>query len=313
MSSIACRQAFSETLLELAQQDDDVIVLVSDSRGSAALGQFAKALPDRLVEVGIAEQNIVGIAAGLASCGKKPFVVSPASFLTMRSIEQIKNDVAYSNANVKLIGISGGVSYGALGMTHHSLQDIAVTRAIPNLTVILPADGCETKRLTESLVGHIGPVYVRLGRNPVDSVYESDDWTFEIGRTVTLRNGSDLTFLATGETVKIAVDAAEALSTQGLDCRVLNVHTIKPLDEEAILAAAKETQRVITVEEHSKFGGLGSAVAELLSEHYPVPIKIVAIDDEPPVTGNQQEIFRHYGLTVENLVRLAHQMQKVVM
>lgn len=303
------RQVICETLMELAATDRDIMVLASDSRGSAAMAPFARAYPDRFVETGIAEQNIVGIAAGLAHSGKKPFVTSPACFLSMRSIEQIKVDVAYSNTNVKLIGISGGISYGALGMSHHSLQDIAVMRAIPNLSVILPADRHETKRMTKALVNHTGGVYVRIGRNPVADVYESEsDGDFVIGEAVTLRDGGDLTIIAAGETVRVALDAAELLHRRGISCRVLNMHTIKPLDEEAVLRAARETGAVITVEEHSIHGGLGAAVAEVVVQHFPVPMRIVGIPDEPAVAGKTAEVFRHYGITAENLAGMAERL-----
>jgi transketolase len=257
------------------------------------------------VEVGIAEQNLVGIAAGLAAAGKKPFVASPACFLSMRSIEQIKVDVAYSRTNVKLIGISGGVSYGALGMSHHSLQDLAVTRAIPGLDVMMPADRHETKKMIEALVDYDRPVYMRIGRNPVDDVYLSDEYPFEIGKAVTLRDGGDLTLIAVGETVRVALDAAEALQQEGLDCRVLNMHTIKPLDEVSIVRAAAETGGIITLEEHSVNGGLGAAVAEVVSQSHPVPMKILGIPDEPAITGNTAQVFAYYGISVENVRKVA--------
>lgn len=284
------------------------MVLASDSRGSAAMASFAKAYPEQFVEVGIAEQNIVGISAGLAHSGKKPFVTSPACFLSMRSIEQIKVDVAYSGTNVKLIGISGGVSYGALGMSHHSVQDIAVARAIPGLAIILPADRHETKKMTEALVAHKGGVYVRIGRNAVEDVYESDDYDFVIGKAVTLRQGTDVTIIATGETVRVALDAEAALREAGISARVLNMHTIKPLDEEAILLAARETGLIITVEEHSVYGGLGAAVAEVVVQHHPVPVRILGIPDEPAIAGKTAEVFEHYGITASNIKSIAHKM-----
>ncbi|MFE5320502.1 transketolase family protein [Paenibacillus sp. NPDC056579] len=308
MNTIPNRQALCETLLELAQTDRDIMVLASDSRGSAAMAPFAKAYPEQFVEVGIAEQNIVGISAGLAHSGKKPFVTSPACFLSMRSIEQIKVDVAYSGTNVKLVGISGGVSYGALGMSHHSVQDVAVCRAIPGLAVILPADRHETKRMTEALVQHEGGVYVRIGRNPVEDVYESDDYEFVIGKAVTMRDGADLTIIAAGETVRVALDAHTALKEAGVSCRVLNMHTIKPLDEEAIIRAARETGHIITVEEHSIHGGLGSAVAETVVQHQPVPIRILGIPDEPAIAGKTAEVFKHYGISADNIKRIALEM-----
>ncbi|WP_212962590.1 transketolase family protein [Cohnella xylanilytica] len=304
-NKIPNRQVICETLSELAREDRAITVLASDSRGSAAMAPFAKEFPEQFVEVGIAEQNIVGIAAGLAHSGKKPFVTSPACFLSMRSIEQIKVDVAYSGTNVKLVGISGGISYGALGMSHHSVQDIAVARAIPGLAVVLPADRHETKRMTEALVGYEGGVYVRIGRNPVEDVYESDEYEFEIGKAVTMREGTDLTIVAAGETVRVALDAAEALAEEGVSCRVLNMHTIKPLDEEAIVRAATETGHLITVEEHSIHGGLGAAVAEVVVQRRPVPMRIVGIPDEPAIAGKTSEVFEHYGISAGHLKQIA--------
>ncbi|WP_299095066.1 transketolase C-terminal domain-containing protein [uncultured Metabacillus sp.] len=307
-NKIANRQVISDTLLELGKKDKDLLVLTSDSRGSASMVQFGKELPEQIVEVGIAEQNIVGMAAGLAHSGKRPFIASPACFLSMRSIEQIKVDVAYSQTNVKLIGISGGVSYGALGMSHHSLQDLAVTRAIPGLDVMMPADRHEAKKMIEALVEYDRPVYVRIGRNPVEDSYVSDDYEFEIGKAVTMRDGTDLTIIASGETVRVALDSAEALAQEGLNCRVINMHTIKPLDEEAIIKASRETGKIITIEEHSVYGGLGAAVAEVVIQHQPVPVKIIGIPDEPPITGNTAEVFVHYGISVSNVKKIALQM-----
>ncbi|MBD2867012.1 transketolase family protein [Paenibacillus arenilitoris] len=304
-NTIPNRQIICETLLELARNDRDIMVLASDSRGSAAMAPFAKAFPDQFVEVGIAEQNIVGIAAGLAHSGKKPFVASPACFLSMRGIEQIKVDVAYSATNVKLVGISGGISYGALGMSHHSVQDLAVSRAIPGLAVILPADRHETKRMTEALVKHEGGVYVRIGRNPVEDVYENDDYEFAIGKAATMREGVDLTVIAAGETVRTALDAHEALKEIGVSCRVINMHTIKPLDEEAVIKAARETGHIITVEEHSIHGGLGAAVAEVIVQRQPVPMRILGIPDEPAIAGKSSEVFAHYGISAGNIMNIA--------
>ncbi|MFJ7367526.1 transketolase family protein [Peribacillus frigoritolerans] len=308
VNKIANRQVISDTLLELGRKDRDIIVLTSDSRGSASMVKFGEELPEQIVEVGIAEQNIVGMASGLAHSGKKPYIASPACFLSMRSIEQIKVDVAYSNTNVKLIGISGGVSYGALGMSHHSLQDLAVTRAIPGLDVMMPADRHEAKKMIEALSDYDRPVYVRIGRNPVQDSYTSSDYNFQIGKAVTMKEGKDLTIIAIGETVRLALDSAETLQHKGINCRVINMHTIKPLDEEAIIRAAQETGRIITMEEHSIYGGLGSAVVEVVSQHQPVPVKILGIPDEPAIAGKTAEVFEHYGLSVKNVSELAIQM-----
>lgn len=308
MNKIANRQVICDTLMELAKDDKDIYVLTSDSRGSASMTNFANEYPKQFVEVGIAEQNLIGIAAGLATTGKKCFAASPACFLTMRSIEQVKVDVAYSNTNVKLIGISGGVSYGALGMSHHSLQDIAVMRAIPNMDIFLPADRFETEKLVRELVKYDKPAYIRIGRNPVDDVYESTDFDFQIGKANVMREGKDITIIATGETVKPAIEASDELEELGIKCRVLNMHTIKPLDKEAIIKAAKETGHIITVEEHSIYGGLGAAVSEVVVQNAPVPMKIVGIKDEAAITGTSKEIFNYYGLSKENLVKLAKEL-----
>ncbi|MDK2805158.1 MAG: transketolase [Thermoanaerobacterium sp.] len=310
MNKISNKEVIGNILLKEAEVDKDIIVLASDSRGSASTSNFAEKYPKQFVEVGIAEQNLVGIAAGLASVGKKPFITSPACFLTMRSIEQVKLDVAYSRMNVKIVGISGGVSYGALGMSHHSLQDIAVMRAIPGISIIIPADRYETEKMMSSLLDYEGPVYVRVGRNPVEDVYSDLNYNYEIGKAVVMRQGNDITIIATGETVKIAVDAADKLKEEGIGCRVLNMHTIKPLDEEAIIKAAHETGRIITIEEHSIFGGLGAAVAEVVAQNKPVPMKILGIPDEPAIAGNSKQIFDYYGLSVSNLYDVSMSLLK---
>ncbi|WP_419872834.1 transketolase family protein [Candidatus Pristimantibacillus sp. PTI5] len=304
-NKIPNRQVICDTLLRLAENDPDIMVLASDSRGSAAMGPFADTFPEQFVEVGIAEQNIVGIAAGLAHSGKKPYVTSPACFLSMRSIEQIKVDVAYSATNVKLVGISGGVSYGALGMSHHSVQDLAVMRAIPGLAIVLPADRHETKKMTEALVSYEGGAYMRIGRNPVEDVYESDDYEFVIGQASKMREGTDITIIAAGETVRVALDAYDELLEAGVSARILNMHTIKPLDEAAIISAARETGRIITVEEHSIHGGLGAAVAEVVVQQHPVPVRILGIPDEPAIAGKTTEVFNHYGINASNIKQIA--------
>lgn len=308
MNKVANRQIICDTLVDLAKNDKDIMVLTCDSRGSASMGNFAKEYPDQFVEVGIAEQDSVGIAAGLATCGKKPYVASPACFLSMRSVEQIKVDVAYSKTNVKLIGISGGVSYGALGMTHHSLQDIAVIRAIPDIAVLLPADRFETKKMIEALHQYDGPAYIRIGRNAVEDIYDSEDFEFKIGKGNIIHEGSDIAIIATGETVKAALDASKELEAKGIGCRVISMHTIKPLDEELIVKAAKETKGIITIEEHSIYGGLGAAVTEVVCQKSPAKVKILGIADESPITGNSKEVFNYYGLTSENLVKLAEEI-----
>lgn len=305
MNTIANRQVICETLVALAKDDPDIYVLASDSRGSASMAPFVERYPDQFIEMGIAEQNIVGVAAGLAHSGKKPFVTSPACFLSMRAIEQVKVDVAYSKTNVNLIGISGGISYGALGMSHHSVQDIAVTRAIPGLAVMLPADRHETRKMIEAIANYEGGVYLRIGRNPVQDAYDSDQFQFELGKANTMREGNDITIIAAGETVRVALDAYEVLSQQGVSSRVLNMHTIKPLDREAIIKAARETKAIITVEEHSIHGGLGAAVAEVVVQEQPLPMSIIGIPDEPAIAGKTAEVFKYYGITAQGVAEAA--------
>jgi len=303
-TTISCRKMFTNTLLELARKDSDVIAITSDARGSVTLGDFAIQLPQQFVEVGIAEQNEVSIAAGLATCGKKPFVCAPASFLSARSLEQIKIDVAYSNTNVKIIGVSGGISYGPLGSSHHSLHDIAVMRAIPGISVILPCDIHQTRKMTMALADYVGPVYVRMGRSAVPDVYTKNDTPFDIGKANTIMEGKDITIIGTGETVKIAFKAGILLKENNISARVIDMHTIKPLDKEVIIKAAKETGHIITIEEHSIYGGLGAAVSEQIVQNYPVSMRIIGIADEPAITGTSPEIFRHYGLTADNIVNI---------
>ena len=249
------------------------------------------------MEVGIAEQNLVGISAGLASAGKKVFAVSPACFLTARGLEQIKNDVAYSDNPVKLIGISAGVSYGALGTTHHSLHDFAVLQAINNIDIVAPADNFEARSAIEAAVDHPRPLYIRFGKKPMFDLHDPDT-QFEIGKAITLAEGNDVTFIATGETVSRAVMAAQLLAEEGIDAGVISLHSLRPLDETRILDAARRSSALITVEEHSVFGGLGSTVATFYAENgISIPFKIVGIPDEYTVTGSQQEIFAHYGIS----------------
>lgn len=298
-------EIFAETLLELAQNNRDIVVLTSDSRGSGKLVPFGQALPDQLIEVGIAEQNLVGIAAGLASAGKHAFAVSPACFLSARSLEQVKNDVAYSDQRVKLIGISAGVSYGALGSTHHSLHDYAVMRAINNIDIVAPADNFETRAAIIAAITHPRPIYIRLGKKAMPHLNAADA-SFTIGEGTVIAEGDDVTIIASGEPLLPAVEAREILAVQGISCRVISMPTIKPLDTELVLNAAKHSRALITVEEHSVFGGLGEACASLLMQNnVHLPFRIVAIPDEYTVTGSQNEIFEHYGISGDGLAHTA--------
>ncbi len=298
-------EVFAETLLTLARQNKNVLAITSDSRGSGKLTSYAAAVPEQLIEVGIAEQNLVGVAAGLASAGKTVYAVSPASFLTARALEQIKNDVCYSDQPVKLIGISAGVSYGALGSTHHAIHDIAVLRAINNITIIVPADNLETAEAVKAAAQMSHPVYLRFGKRPMPHLHPPGT-SFEVGKALQIRGGKDVAFIATGETVYPALKAAEEIEQSGFSCRVISMHTIKPLDSEAVMLAARECRAIVTVEEHRTAGGLGEACASLLLEaNMKVPFKIVGIPDEYTMTGNQMEIFAHYGITAQGLSQTA--------
>lgn len=297
------QDVFSETLLELARADPEVVVVTSDSRGSGKLSGFAEALPERVVEVGIAEQTLVGVAAGLASGGRKPFAFAPASFLTARALEQIKNDVAYSGNPVRLVGISAGVSYGALGSTHHSTHDLAALRAIPGITIVVPADNHEARAAAHAAHASHAPIYVRIGKRPVPDL--PGDSAFELGRARRVRDGGDLTFIAIGETVWLAYAAAERLAQEGLECGVLSMHTLRPLDAEAVRGAAR-TRAIVTVEEHSVSGGLGEACAAVLAQAgLTVPLRIMGLPDEETVSGSQAEILGHYGISPWGLATAA--------
>ena len=301
MNKIPNRQAICEVLMEKAQTDRDIVVLCSDSRGSASLAPFANAFPEQFVEIGIAEQNLVSIAAGLAKCGKKSFAASPACFLSTRSYEQCKVDCAYSNTNVKLIGISGGVSYGALGMSHHSAQDIAAMSAIPNMRVYLPSDRHQTRKLVEALLEDNKPAYIRVGRNPVEDIYEEGSVPFTMDRATVLREGSDVAIIACGEMVRPAMLAGDLLAAQGVSATVLDMYCVKPLDREAVIRAARGAKLVVTVEEHAPFGGLGSMVAQVVSASCPTWVVNLALPDAPVITGTSQEVFDYYGLNAQGI------------
>ena len=309
-NSIPNRKVICDVLMEHAKEDKEIMVLCSDSRGSAALAPFFEAFPDQSVEVGIAEQDLVGIAAGLAKAGMKPYAASPASFITTRSYEQCKVDCAYSDTNVKLIGISGGVSYGALGMSHHSAQDIAAMSAIPNMRVYLPSDRHQTRYLIEALLKDNKCAYIRTGRNPVEDVYTEENCPFEMDRATVLCEGSDVAIIACGEMVRPALDAAQILKEQGISATVLDMYCVKPLDRAAVIKAAENAKAVITVEEHSPFGGLGSMVAQVVSENCPRKVINIALPDAPVVTGTSQEVFEYYGMTGEGIAKKAVQALK---
>lgn len=296
------QDVFSETLQRLAEKDRNIIAVTSDSRGSGKLVPFGKKYPQQIVEVGIAEQNLVGVAAGLGSCDKKVFAVSPACFLTARSLEQIKNDICYSDHPVTLVGISAGVSYGALGSTHHSLHDFAVLRAINNITIVVPADNYETEKATELAAASEKPVYLRFGKKVMPALKSDNSDGFVFGKGRIIADGKDVAIIANGETVYPAVQAAEWLKEQGIEATVVSMHTIKPLDTALLSSLADKCKAILTVEEHSVYGGLGEACASwLLQNGYAKPFKIMGIPDEYTVTGSQVEILNHYGISREGI------------
>lgn len=298
VGSIIC-----EELITAAKHDHNILALTSDSRGSASLMPFASQLPDQLVEMGIAEQNSVTVGAGLAHSGKRPFVFSPAAFLTMRSIEQVKVDVTYSDTNVKLIGISGGNSYSVLGNTHHSLQDLAITRALPNLQVYMPADQWQTRGLMQYLAKSDHPAYVRIGKQALPDIYDDTNQAFRgPGKAnIVVDNGNDVALVAAGETVQIAVEAANKLAKQGIHAKVVDLVSVKPLDTALLNQIADQVGLVTTIEEHTVYGGLGSAVAETLAIRGDTKIDIVGFPDEPAIAGSQAEVFEYYGIDAQNI------------
>lgn len=308
MNKIPNRQVICEVLMEHAAKEKDLVVLCSDSRGSASLSPFAQQFPQQFYEMGIAEQSLVSTAAGMARVGKRPFAASPACFLSTRSMEQVKVDVAYSQTNVKLIGISGGISYGALGMTHHSAQDIAALASIPGMRVYLPSDRHQTRKLMEKLVQDDLPAYIRVGRNAVEDIYEENDTRFVMDQAVCLREGKDVALIACGEMVYPALKAAELLQERGISATVLDLYCIKPLDCQSVLEAASRARAVVTVEEHSIFGGMGSMVSQLIAEHCPKRVKNLALPDEPAIAGSSKEVFAYYGLDAKGIAKAAEEL-----
>ena len=303
MNKIPNRKAICDVLLKEAETDKDIVVLCSDSRGSASLAPFAEAYPEQFVEMGIAEQDLVSVSAGLAHCGKKAFAASPACFLSTRSYEQCKIDVAYSNTNVKLIGISGGISYGALGMSHHSAQDIAAMSAIPNMRVYLPSDRFQTAKLIEALLKDEKPAYIRVGRNPVEDIYTEDNCPFEMDKATVLTEGTDAAIIACGEMVRPAYEAAKLLEKDGIHATVLDMYCVKPLDKEAIVKAASNAKVVVTAEEHAPFGGLGSMVSQVVGAECPRKVLNIALPDAPVVSGTSKEVFDYYGMNAEGIAK----------
>jgi len=302
-----CRDAYASMLEELAATDERVCAVANDSLSSAKLKNFKAKFPARFVNVGIAEQNMVGVAAGLANGGMIPYVCGASCFLTARAMEQVKVDLAYSKANVKLCAMSPGMAYGQLGPTHHSIEDLAWMRVLPNMTVIVPADPIETAAVMSYSLVHAGPMFLRIARVPVPQVHRGD-YEFKLGKAVRLREGGDVTLIANGLMVSRALDAARALEQRGVAARVLNMSTVKPLDREAILDAARTTRGIVTAEEALAAGGLGGAVAEVLAVGHPAPMRILGVPDTFAPTGTAEFLLEHFGLTAAGIERAALQL-----
>ena len=300
---IATRDSYGNALAELGKENENLVVLDADLAAATKTGTFLKVFPERHVNCGIAENNMTGIAAGLATCGKIPFISSFSMFLSGRCYEQIRNSIAYPGLNVKMGATHVGISVGEDGATHQCLEDISLMRELPGMVVINPADDIEAKAAVRAAVEHVGPVYLRFGRYPVPVFNLNEDYKFEIGKGIVLREGKDVTILATGLEVYEALEAAKLLEADGIDAEVINIHTIKPLDEELVLKTAEKTGKVVTVEEHFTIGGLGTAVCELLSEKLPTPVLRIGIEDEFCKSGPAQELLHKYGLDAEGIYR----------
>jgi transketolase len=310
----AARDAYGRTLVELGRKNQDIVVLGADLSSSTRINWFAKEFPERFFECGVAEENLITIAAGLATCGKMPFASTFAVFGTERAYNQIRQAIAYPNLNVRLVCTHSGVTVGPDGASHQTTFDIAIMRVLPNMTILVPADAPETAAAVTAMVKHVGPIYMRLGRTPVRTFYD-DDYSyngvkqrFEIGKSVELRCGSDVAIICNGVMVAEAMDAAEALSSDGIDARVLNMHTVKPIDENAIIQAAVDTGAIVTAEEHSIIGGLGGAVAEVLVRKKPVPVEMVGVQDIFTESGEADELLKLYGLTGNEIASAARRV-----
>ncbi len=306
---MATRDAYGQALKELGLKNNDVVVLDADLSGSTKTGVFRETYPDRFFNVGIAEQNLMGTAAGLAATGKIPFASTFAVFATGRAYEIIRNSICYPELNVKVAATHAGLTVGEDGATHQALEDLSLMRSLPNMVVLNPADGVEAKQCIFKAAKHNGPVYIRLGRSGVPIIFD-EDYKFEIGKGVELESGDDITIIATGVMVKKALDAREELLKEGISARVINMATIKPIDKDIILKAAKETKGIVTAEEHSIIGGLGSAVAEVVMENYPVPVLRVGVEDTFGESGTGDKLLEKYGLTAKNIIEKAKKVYK---
>lgn len=301
MTKIATREAYGQALVQLGKENEDIVVLDADLSGSTKTRLFAEKFPHRFFNIGIAEQDLMGTAAGFSTCGKIPFASSFAVFATGRAFEQIRNSICYPNLNVKIAATHAGITVGEDGATHQSIEDLALMRSLPNMTVINPADAVETKKAVRAAAEHDGPVYLRLGRMAVETIFDEDE-EFEIGKGKILKDGRDVAIIATGIMVGEALKAANILQKDDIDAMVVDIHTLKPIDEETILKAAK-CEKIVTVEEHNIIGGLGSAVAEVLSERRPTLIKRMGIKDVFGQSGNPAELLKLYKLTAEDIAK----------
>lgn len=299
---VATRDAYGDALLELGQKRKEIVVLDADLSGSTKTAKFAKAFPERFYNIGISEQDLIGTASGLSLAGKLPFASTFAVFETGRAWEQIRQTISYSSLNVKLVATHSGITVAEDGASHQAIEDVALMRVLPNMTVIVPADGIETKQVIEAITDFYGPVYVRLGRAKVPVVMP-EDYKFKIGRAYKFHTGKDANIIAAGIMVSVSLNAMELLKKEGIDTGVINMSTIKPLDNDAVIEAAKASRLIVTAEEHSVIGGLGGAVSELLSENYPVPVKRIGIKDAFGCSGPSDELMRLYGLTAEDIVK----------
>ena len=302
---IATREAYGKALAELANTNENIVVLDADLSKSTKTSEFKAICPERFFNMGIAEANMVSVAAGLSTCGKIPFVSTFAMFAAGRAFEQIRNAICYPRLNVKVCATHAGITVGEDGASHQTVEDLALMRSIPNMVVISPSDAVETKAAIEAIAEYNGPCYVRLGRAPVNVINDENTYKFEIGKGVLLNEGTDLTIVATGIMVDVALEAKEILASQGISARVINIHTLKPIDSDLLVKAAKETGAIVTVEEHSIIGGLGSAVSEVLGEGCPVPVVKVGVNDQFGQSGKPDELLEYYGLTAANVVEKA--------
>lgn len=305
MGKIATREAYGKALAELGRVNENIVVLDADLSKSTKTADFGKAFPERFINMGIAEANMMTVAAGLSTCGKIPFVSSFAMFAAGRAFEQVRNSICYPRLNVKICATHAGLTVGEDGASHQSIEDLALMRAIPNMTVISPSDAVETEAVIKAIAEFNGPCYVRLGRMGVNVINNNPEYKFEIGKGVELRNGKDVTIVATGMMVDVALEAEGLLKAEGINAKVINIHTLKPLDNELLVKAAKETNCIVTAEEHNIIGGLGSAVAEALSEVYPVPVIKVGVNDTFGESGKPEQLLKAYGLTSDKIVEAA--------